>query len=289
MKKFFVLPLMLIMLSGCTQTAPKSENIVIYTSFYGMSNFTQMIAGDKAEVRTLIPSGVEAHDWEPGTNDMIALNEADVFIYSGMNMEPWAESILESVGNENLTVIQASSGIEPIKSGSASDPHVWLNPLNALKELENITDGLITADGNNKDYYINNFENVKTKIIELDNSFKEAVAKIDDKEVIVTHGAFGYLCDAYGLTQYTLEGLTGNSDPSSYAMKSTIDYIKNNNKKALFYVESEGDKLAAAISKETGAELYPLNPFENNSNGKDYFEVMNNNLQTLKKALTKDE
>lgn len=289
MKKLFIIPLLAAMLCGCFKTAEDNDKFTVYTSFYGMYDFAKMIAGDRAEIKELIPSGVEAHDWEPGTGDMIALSEADVFIYSGMDMEPWAESILESVDNEELTVIEASKGIKGLENGKATDPHVWLNPNNALTELENITEGLALADSENAEYYRNNFNEVKNKITELDQNFIEMAESIEDKEIIVTHGAFGYLCDAYGFKQYTIEGLSGESDPSSAAVRDVIDYMKTNNKKALFYIEAEGDKLAKTISAETGAELYTLNPFENGAENKDYFTVMNENLENLKDALGKDE
>lgn len=289
MKKIFIISLIITLLGGCTQSIEKEDKCTVYTSFYGMYDFVQMIAGDKAQIKQLIPSGVEAHDWEPGTGDMINLSEADVFVYSGMNMEPWVEKVLGSINNENLVIVEASNGINALEEGKNTDPHVWLNPNNALIELKNITDGLILADGENADFYRNNFETVKVKITELDSKFKEATAKLTDNEIIVTHGAFGYLCDAYGLTQRTIEGLTGESDPSSAAIRDIIDYMNNNGKKALFYIKSEGDKIAETISNETGATLYTLNPFENGADNKDYFEVMNENLENIKEALGKNE
>jgi len=289
MKKIFTLFLIIMLMTGCAKTPKNDGRFIVYTSFGGMTDFAEMIAGDKAEIRTLIPAGVEAHDWEPGTNEMIALNEADVFIYSGMNMEPWAEGVIESVDNKDLMVIMASDGIEQKKNENATDPHVWLNPENALKEMENIANGLKKADPGNGDYYMSNLEKAKERIKELDNKYKEAVDGFEHKEIIVTHGAFGYLCDAYGLTQYTLEGMTGESDPSSAAMREVVDYMKGNDIKALFYIEAEGDKLASVIGKETGASLYTLNPFENAADGKGYFEVMEENLQSMEKALGKDE
>ena len=281
MKKILMTFICLFFLSGCSENTKNEEDFIVYTSFYGMSNFAEMIAGEKADVRVLIPEGVEAHDWEPGTGDMIALNDADIFIYNGMDMEPWVESILNGVDKNELVIVKASDGIKKIEG----DPHVWLNPQNALIEIENIADALIKADSKNKDYYLKNLDAVRKKINELDNNFKEETDKLSDKEIIVTHGAFGYLCDAYGLKQYEIEGINGDSDPSTATMREIIDYMNNNDKKALFYISSEGDKLAKTINSETGAKIYSLHTFESGCDNKGYFEIMNENLQSIKEAL----
>ena len=281
MKKLFTIFMCLIFMAGCSKSAKKEDDFIIYTSFYGMSNFAEMIAGDKADVRVLIPEGIEAHDWEPGTSDMIALNYADIFIYNGMGMEPWVESVLNGVSESDLIIVNASDGIKKIEG----DPHVWLNPQNASIEMENIANALIKVDKENEDYYLANLENVKEKLNELDKNFKETTSSLSDKEIIITHGAFGYLCDAYGLSQYEIEGLNGESDPSTATMREVIDYMNKNSKKAMFYIASEGDKIAKTICNETGAKMYSLNTFESGSENKDYFEIMNENLQNIKNAL----
>lgn len=289
MKKIFAALFALFTLCGCADSTPQKDAFTVYTSFYAMENFTEMIAGDKAEIVSLISPGVEAHDWEPSTHDMIGLENADVFIYNGLGMEPWADDILSGISNKNLLTVKASDGIMPLSEGSASDPHCWLNPENAQIELSNITDALCQKDPENAEYYKANFDAAKAKIDELDKAFSDTAAKINDEELIVTHGAFAYLCDAYGFRQYAIEGTAGESDPSSAAIREVTDYIKNNSKTVIFYVESEGDKLAKMISEQTGAALFPLNPFEGGSSDKDYFEVMNENLGSIRSAFLDNE
>lgn len=284
MKKIILAILCAFLLSGCTKDIA-SDKFTIYTSFYGMYDFARMIAGDKAEIKELIPSGVEAHDWEPGTGDMIALSTADVFIYSGMGMEPWVETVLNGINNEKLVVVEASKGIKAPGNGKVKDPHVWLDPQNALSELTNIAEGISKADPENEDYYMANLENVKKQIVGLHADFSSVTESLADKEIIVTHGAFGYLCEAYGLKQYAIEGLGGESDPSSAKIREIIDYMKNNGKDEIFYIEGEDEKVAAMLCGETGAEMYTLNPFEKGTGDMDYFDVMQENLENLKEAL----
>ena len=123
MKKIFAAFLAVLMLCSCAQQKPDDGRMTVYTSFYVMYNFTKMIAGDRADVKELIPPGVEAHDWEPGTSDMIALSNADVFVYNGADMEPWAESIIGSIDSKNLKTIEAGEKIAKInEDGKSVDP-----------------------------------------------------------------------------------------------------------------------------------------------------------------------
>lgn len=289
MKKIFIALFAFLILCGCSANKSEKDTFTIYTSFYAMENFAEIIAGDKAEITSLVPPGAEAHDWEPSTGDMIGLETADIFIYNGLGMEPWADDILSGISNKNLLVVKASDGIAPLSDASATDPHCWLNPKNALTELSNITSALCEKDPENAEYYKANLSAATEKIENIDKAFSDTAAQISDKELIVTHGAFAYLCDAYGFKQYAIEGTTGESDPSSAAMRDVIDYIKNNSKTAVFYIESEGDKLAKNLSEQTGAALFPLNPFEGGTSDKDYFEAMNENLANIRSAFLGNE
>ncbi len=287
MKKIPLIFIILTLLFGCS--LEDEDNAKIYTSFYGMYDFTRMIAGNDAEIEVLIPPGVEAHDWEPSARDIMGLNSADVFIYSGMDMEPWAGELIESLDNNELIAIEASNGVNKLSEGEGTDPHVWLDPENAMKQLESIAKGLSDAYPENAKLYADNLENCKKRLAELDKEFETAAEEFVDKEIIVTHGAFGYLCSAYGIKQYSIEGITGESDPSSATIREVIDYMKSNGKTSIFYVKAEGDKLANTIAQEVGAKTYTLNPFEGDGTGQGYFEVMQENLENIKEALGADE
>lgn len=288
MKKLLFIILTLFIFSGCTNTYEDDSKLTVYTSFYGMYDFTKTIAGERATVINLLPAGADAHSWEPGTHDIIGLNNADLFIYNGMGLEHWAEDIIKSLDNKDIIILEASNGITPLKE-QASDPHVWLNPQNAIKELYNICEGLCLKDSKNAEYYRSNFKNVKGKIEALDSDFNAQIATLPKKEIIVTHGAFSYLCDAYGFTQYEIEGISGESDPSSATVREVIDYMKKNNKKAIFNIKSQSPKLAEVISKETGASIFYLNPFESDIDGKTYIDVMAENMNSIKEAFLINE
>ncbi|MDD4296473.1 MAG: metal ABC transporter substrate-binding protein [Ruminiclostridium sp.] len=170
------------------------------------------------------------------------------------------------------------------------DPHVWLNPLNAKKQMEAIKDGLVKVDPSNSRFYQDNYDFYAKKLDDLDKAYKEAVNEFARKEIVVSHEAFGYLCNAYGLTQIAIEGISSESEPTPAKMAQIINFVKENDVKVIFFEELASPKVAEAIARETGAKTDLLNPLEglseeNSKAGKDYFSVMEENLEALKRAL----
>lgn len=300
-----------IVLSGCDgkgkavdSSVSDSGKLKVMASFYPVYDFAVKIGGDKVEVTDMVPAGTEPHDWEPGTSDIKRLENADVFVYSGAGMEHWVDDVLKSLDNKKLMALEASAGIslreghgdeeEAEKAGEEAheeyDPHVWLDPMNAKKEMENIKDAFVKADPENKDYYENNYKTYEEKFDALNQSYKDTLAPLPGKVIVVAHEAFGYLCNAYGLTQMGIEGLSPDSEPDPARMAEVIDFVKENNVKTIFFEELVSPKVAEAIAKESGAQTEVLNPIEGLSDeeikaGDDYFSVMEKNLDVLKKAL----
>lgn len=282
MKKFAVLVLSLIFLVGCAPKIEKnSDKMQVYTSFYAMYDFAKLIGGDRVDIELLCPVGSEPHDFEPKTSDMAKLTDADVFIYNGMGMESWAEDIAEEL--DDVTVVEASKDIPYVVENY--DSHVWLNPQNALKEMENIKDAFCERDSKNADYYSENFALCERKINELVNSYREASKNFSDRNVVVAHAAYGYLCNAFNLNQTAVEGMYGEGGATPTAIAEAVNFIKINNIKYIFATSLQSGKTMETIAKETGAEILVLNPFEGDTDGKDYFTVMEENLISLKKAL----
>jgi zinc transport system substrate-binding protein len=95
-----------------------ADKVKVVASFYPMYFFTSQVGGDRVEVATLVPGGVEPHDWEPRPADVKVLSGASLFVYNGIGMEPWAEKLVQSAGNADLLVLEASEGLE-LRRGEA--------------------------------------------------------------------------------------------------------------------------------------------------------------------------
>lgn len=301
--------LSLSLLTGCgtqpADTAADDGRLRVLTSFYPMYDFACKIGGDCIDVINMVPSGTEPHDWEPSTNDLKNLEKADVFIYNGADMEPWADDLLVS-RSDTLRVVEASENVELRTTDGEHehahehedadhhhgdfDPHVWLDPENAKIEMEAIRDALCAADPENSTVFQSNYEKYAAELDALDAEFREKLAPLPNRTIVVAHEAFGYLCDAYGLTQVGIEGLSPDSEPDPGRMAEVIDFVREHSISTIFFEELVSPKVAEAIASETGAQAKMLSPLEGLSDeqaaaGADYFSVMHDNLAALMEAL----
>ena len=301
--------LSLSLLTGCgtqpADTAAGDGRLRVLTSFYPMYDVACKIGGDCIDVTNMVPSGTEPHDWEPSTNDLKSLEKADVFIYNGADMEPWADDLLVS-RSDTLRVVEASENVELRTTDGEHehahehegadhhhgdfDPHVWLDPENAKIEMEAIRDALCAADPENSTVFQSNYEKYAAELDALDAEFREKLAPLPNRTIVVAHEAFGYLCDAYGLTQVGIEGLSPDSEPDPGRMAEVIDFVREHSISTIFFEELVSPKVAEAIASETGAQAKMLSPLEGLSDeqaaaGADYFSVMHDNLAALMEAL----
>ena len=146
-----------IMLIGCGGSSNNTQNnnttedakLNIMVSIYPMKEFAEKIAGDKAEVSCMVPDNMEPHDYEPKTKDFEALTKSDVFIYNGLGLESWVDSVNNVIGDKDIRIIDSSERVDVIKEGDVTDPHCWLSLKEAQKQAENIKDILVEIDEKN--------------------------------------------------------------------------------------------------------------------------------------------
>ena len=279
--------------SSATASTGSDAKIKVVTSFYAMEDFTKKVGGDNVEVTNLVPAGTEPHEWEPAATDITAIQDADLFVYNGASMEHWVDDTLASLGDKAPASVKASDGIK-LRAGEEpgeDDPHVWLNPEFAKAELANIKDALAKVDPDHKDDYEANYEKYAAEFDQLDADFKEKLGSVSNKTIVVSHEAFGYLADAYGLTQVPITGMDAEGEPDAQTMASIIDQVKAQNIKVIFSEDLVSPKVAQQIADATGATCEVLNPLEGLTDeelakGEDYVSVMRSNLDELVKALS---
>jgi zinc transport system substrate-binding protein len=310
MKLIVLSAVLALILSGCggnnnslnaQSSADSGKKLKVVTSFYPMYEFSKQVGGDHAEVIALIPAGVEPHDWEPSAKDMTLIKEADIFVYNGI-VEGWAEQALQSAANDKRIVIEASKGIELMEGlpeegeahteeeGHLQDPHVWLSPALAQKEVMSIQAAFEKADPANKEDYKKNADAYIAKLKDLDAAFKTGLKDVKHKEFVTQHAAFSYLAKEYGLTQIPISGLSPEQEPSPDKMVEIVKFTKEHNVQTIFFETLVDPKVAQTVANEIGAKTDVLNPLEgltdeDNKNGLDYIGIMNKNLEALKKAL----
>jgi zinc transport system substrate-binding protein len=305
----FPLIVCLMMISGCSnavqtqgeKTSDGTKKLQIVTTFYPMYYFAQKVAGTSANVELLIPNGAEPHDWEPSAKDMAKIQDADIFIYNSRYFESWTQKVLKSINDSNLTVVEASKGIDLMNAleseeenhsdhASAKDPHVWLSPVLAQQEVDTIAKAIEQLDPNNKSQYEKNAKDFKSQLSDLDDLYKETIAKAKIKEFVTQHAAFGYLAKQYGLTQIPIAGLSPDVEPTLGKLKELAEITKKKNVKVIYFEGFTSSKVAQTLANEIGAKTEVLNPLEGltkeeQEQGLDYIDVMKKNLEALKQTI----
>lgn len=318
---FFILIIIMTTIIMCfkTESVIKNEDkLQITATLFPQYDFAKQIVGDKADVKLLLNSGVETHNYEPTAKDMMTiLDNSDMFLYTGEVLEPWTEKIVQSLKNSGCSIIDVSKGIELITieefeekhinseilveehneehheehhEQEIYDGHIWQNPKNAIKMLDNILVEICRLDSENEDFYKQNAEEYKKQILEIDNNLKEIVNKSERKEIAVGgEFAYSYLIEEYGIKFVSVFTNCGEGeDPSILKVKSVIDYINNYKMPAVYYEELSEGTVAKMIAEETEAEPLVLYSIHNGDKEKDtYVSLMRKNLENLEKGLVK--
>lgn len=296
MKKLFVIiAILAIIFTGCTKndnlSADHEGKLLVYASFYPLYFLADEIGGDNIELETVIPHGVEPHDYEPSVSQLKELNEAQVFIYNGADFESWVDKMIGSVIDEKIT-INASEYCDLIIEEGATDPHIWLDPENMINIGKAIKDRFVKLDHSNKEIYEENYEILKNRLEELDKRYYKELENKKMDSIIVSHKAFGYMARRYGFEQISVAGISPDQEPSPRAIADIIDLAKDKNYKYIFLESMASPKTVETIAEETNLETLVLNPIEGLTeeemeSGKDYITIMEENLEKLIKALVK--
>ena len=301
------------LLGACGKPAdkgPVERRLKVVTTLFPLYDFAKQVGGKYSDVSLLLPPGVEPHSFEPKPGDVLKLESADLFIYTGRQMEPWAETILKSVNAGQLVVVDASAGILPGEEKGPYvlerrapgvsdnqryqadiDPHVWLDLANARKMVDTILRGFVMKDPAHKDYYTRNAEGYSEKLAHLDAQYQRMLATC--KKHVIIHGghfAFNYLAKRYHLVYMSAYSGSPDAEPTARRLITLKEQLKKHDVHYIYYEELITPRVAEIIANETGARMLKLNGAHNvtreeMARGITFLEVMEQNLNSLKIGL----
>ncbi|MCC3358051.1 metal ABC transporter solute-binding protein, Zn/Mn family [Bacillus sp. REN16] len=302
---YLVLLFLISILSACGADQNNSVNeegkLSIYTTVFPLTDFVQKIGGEDVSVKSVYPPGSDAHSFEPTPRDMTDIASADAFIYTGVGVEGFVTAALKTLSNEKVSLIEAGAGVDFLhmeddhhEDGDHHhgdiDPHIWLDPIFSIQIAENIKNALIELNPSGKDLYEANFLELKEQLEALNTEFTEVANTKKQKEILVAHSAYGYWEARYGINQISITGYSPTNEPSQKELKNMIEEVKQHNLKYILFEQNITSKIAETVQKETGTKKLTLHNLEavteqEIENNEDYFSLMRQNLDTLKKAL----
>ena len=313
-----------ILLFGCNnkqEIQGEADGLNIITSVFAPYDFTRQVVGEHANVTMLLPPATESHSYEPSPQDIVNLQNCDIFIYGGGESDAWVDSILDSIDHEGMTIIKMLDCVELVEEEIVEgmehghedeghgddehheddheheeeieyDEHVWTSPKNAIKIVKAIEKAVITKDINNKTTYEENTTTYVQELEELDAAFEEVVSNSKRQEVIFADRfPLRYFVEEYGISYYAaFPGCSTDTEPSAATVAFLIDKVKEDEIPVVFHIELSNEKMADTICEATGAKKLLFNACHNITKedfekGITYLEIMKANVETIKEAL----
>lgn len=287
-------------LGACQARPAPSDALSVTTSFYPLYIFTENIikgAESIALKNMASPQTGCLHDYQLTTGDMQLLTQSDLFIINGQGMESFLDHALSV--NPALTVIDTSKNAallpsfaphshdghshEGLEEGSWN-AHIWLSIPNAMEQVKTIADALSAHDPQQKDLYQKNAAEYLEKLQLLAEN-APAVSETAVK-VGIFHEGFDYFALPYHFIPEIALYADENTVPSAKALKEAADTIQEESVSCLFAADDSGRAFADALSRETGAKVYLLDPITEGPLSADAYEMkMLQNFQMLKEAI----
>jgi zinc/manganese transport system substrate-binding protein len=277
-------------LLGIAFPARAQDRVNVVASFSILGDFVRNVGGDRVDATTLVGPNGDVHVYTPPPADARKIAEARLLVVNGLGLEGWLPRLVQSSGGK-ATIVEASNGIMPLEVGAAADPHAWQSVANAKIYVANIRDALAAADPAGAAAYQANAQNYLAKLDALDHEVRGAMSQIPQnrREVISTHGAFGYFAAAYGIEFIAPLGVSTESEPSARDIASIIRQIKIEAIPAVFLENISDDRLMRRISAETGAHiggtLYSDSLTDEKGEAPTYIDMVRHNIKALTSAL----
>jgi zinc transport system substrate-binding protein len=271
--------------SNLEQSSASSEETqkpVIAVTIVPEATFAKAVCGDLMEIITTVPPGYSPETYEPTPQQKEELSRASIYFAIGVPVEE--SSILPAAADlNNMKIVRLQDAVakqypDRTFSSGERDPHIWLSPKRAKVMVETIAQQCGELDPANKQQYEENAQNYLKQLDELDAELKEIFSKIENKNFLVFHPAFGYLADDYGLTMYSLEEEGKEATPQH--LKDMVDFAKQQNIHAIFYQDEVDSKQSEAFAEEIGGKTVELSPL-----APDYIENLKKMATTMAEAM----
>jgi zinc transport system substrate-binding protein len=268
----------------------------VVASFYPLAFAAERVAGPGWEVIDLTPPGTEAHDVELSLEDRSAIEDAEVLLYLGdIGFQPQVEEAVSEVPGRVVAVTEGIPLAAPIPeeeegeeehAEETADPHAWLDPALFARMVDRVADGLAAADPTEAAGYRDRAVALQDELEALDERVRADLEGCDTRSLVVSHEAFGYLAEAYGLEQLGLTGLAPEAEPTVERLGAAGAALADGRATAVFFeAGDEARRIAESVAADFGIPALPLGTLESEPPSGDYLSVMEDNLASLRRGL----
>jgi zinc transport system substrate-binding protein len=288
--------------------ADASDRLRVVAAFYPLEFVAERVGGDRVSVTGLASPGADAHEWELAPSQVAAIDSADLVIYLS-GFQPSVEGAVAEYAPEAFD----ATGVVPLltspESGpeagdgarkgdgeddhggghgtGSTDPHVWLDPDRLATITGAVAERLSVIDPDHAGGYAARAEALRADLAAMDAAYAGGLAGCQRREIVVSHAAFGYLADRYGLRQIAISGLAPEDEPTPQQVAAVVEQAREHGATTVFSEVLAGPEVAELIAEQLGAATATLDPIEGlaPSSREDYLSLMRANLATLREGL----
>lgn len=234
-----------------------AERLKVVTTFTIIADMAQNVAGEAADVVSLIPAGAEVHNFQPTPSDIQAASDADLILWNGLGLEAWFDRFFRNL--REVPAVTVSTGVPPIAIAEGPyagqpNPHAWMSVAAALIYVENIRAALSEADPANAATYAANAAAYSAEIEALAVPLRESLAAIPEERrwLATSEGAFSYLARDFGLGEIYIWPINEDNTGTPQQIRRAIDLIRENGVTVIFSESTVDPRSAEQVARETG-------------------------------------
>ncbi|HPG38084.1 MAG TPA: metal ABC transporter substrate-binding protein [bacterium] len=288
----------LLLISACSrQIETGQDKILVAASIEPVTDFVRQVGGDYVEVFTVIPPNTDPHTFELKPELLVKISESRMLVINGIGLEYWADKIKASVNRKDFMLVDTSLGVTIIEESDLEhgddeavhhplgNPHIWLNPQNAIIQVNNIKDALILADSVHAQVYRANAEQYIKLLQEVDAEFSREISSWKVKKFVCYHPAWEYFSRHYGLVQAAVIQKSPGFEPGPREVADIIETIKELQVKAIFTEAQIPDRLTQSIAQEGKISVISLDPIGSYIHIANYIDMMKYNIRQMAGAM----
>jgi ABC-type Zn uptake system ZnuABC Zn-binding protein ZnuA len=279
--------------------ASPPEPLNIVATIPVLKDLTEQVGGPHVRVTSLLSGYENEHTYSPKPSDLVAIRKARLLFEVGIGLEVWVSSLVKNAGSASLRVVTTSKGIALLRDRPAHDgaahageedergnPHVWMDPENAMTMMRHITEALIQADPAHAMEYRTNQASYLRKLDQLRGSLSDRITRVADRRFIAHHPAWPYFARRFGFQIVgTIQPQSG-SEPSALQLHNLIATIKKDRIKVVVSEIQLSQKIPELLAKETGARVVVLTTLPGGlPHTETYLDMLRYNVLQLANAL----
>ncbi len=315
---FFFCLLLPLIFAGCAAEDMGAEEdtpaLEVMTTIYPLADIASELGGDQVEVNYLLPAGASPHTYEPTVEQAKMIDQADLFLYIGADLDNWALELTDAAGADLVTAGMADyvTAVEAAEyehlhdnhedhehhenghccsNGHAhgdKDPHFWLDPLIVRDGFAPaIHEKLVSLAPEKEDYFEQNLDQYSGELTRLHEEIEDRVDDFSQRSFIAFHSAWQYFADRYGLEEVAVIAQFPGQEPSAGWVAELIELIEEEEIAAIFTEPQFAPDLADRIAEESGVSVKVIDPLggEELEGRKTYLDLMRYNLSVFAEAM----